>query len=81
MIINQNDLDNFHNFATDLLAKTGSDLSLDDILSQWCAEREHAETIESVHRGVADAEAGRLHDLVDVDAKVRAELGFPARRQ
>jgi hypothetical protein len=81
MIVNQSDLDSFHDFATRLLATTVGDLSLDDLLSQWQAKREQAETVESVRRGVADADAGRLHDLTDVDAKIRADLGFPARRQ
>jgi hypothetical protein len=81
MIVNQSDIDSFHNFATHLLAMTGGDLSFDELLSQWRAEREQAETVESVRRGIADAEAGRLHDLADVDAKIRADLGFPARGQ
>jgi hypothetical protein len=81
MIVNQSDLDNFHDFATHLLAKTGAYLSLDELVRKWCAEREHAETVESIERGVADAREGRLHELSDVDAKIRAELGFPPRRQ
>ena len=81
MIVNQSDLDSFHNFATHLLATSAGDLSLDELLSQWRAKREQAETVESVRRGVADADTGRLRDLADVDAKIRADLGFPARRQ
>ena len=79
MIVNKSDLDNFHDFATHLLAKADVDLSLDEIVRRWCAEREQSATVESIRRGVADADAGRLHDLADIDAKVRAKLGFPAR--
>jgi hypothetical protein len=79
MTVNQSDLDSFHHFATDLLAQAGRELSLDEIVNKWRAGREHAETIESVCRGIADAEAGRMHDLADVDAKIRTELGFAPR--
>lgn len=79
MTVNQSDLDGFHHFATDLLAQAGRELSLEELVNKWRAERAHAETVESVRRGVADAEAGRMHDLADVDAKIRTELGFRPR--
>ena len=79
MIVNQSDLDSFHDFATHLLAKTGTDLSMDELLSQWFAEREQVETIESIRRGVVDADAGRVHTLAEVDLKIRRELGFSVR--
>ena len=81
MTVNQNDLDSFHSFATHQLAQAGRDLTLDDLISQWNAQREHADTVASIRQGVADAEAGRVHDLNEVDAKIRAELDFPARRR
>src|SRR3954452_14394377 len=66
MIVNQSDLDSFHDFATHLLAKANVDLSLDEIVIRWCAEREQSATVESIPRGVADADAGRVHDLADI---------------
>ena len=79
MTVNQTDLDSFHHFATHLLSHAERDLSLEELINKWRAEREHSETVDSVRRGVADAEAGRMHDLADVDAKIRAELGFTPR--
>lgn len=79
MTVNQSDLDSFHHFATHILAHAGRDLSLEELIGKWRAEREYAETVESVRRGVSDAESGRVHDLADVDAKIRTELGFPPR--
>jgi predicted transcriptional regulator len=79
MTINQSDLDSFHQFATHLLGQAGQDLSLERMIAMWQAEREQKETIESIRRGLADAAAGRVQDLTDVDAKIRSELGSPAR--
>ena len=79
MTVNQSDLDSFHDSASNLLAKAGRDLELEDLVSQWHAQREHADTIESIRRGIGDAVAGRVHDLADVDAHIRNVLSFPGR--
>jgi predicted transcriptional regulator len=79
MTITQTELDSFHLFATHILARTKRKLSLEQLMFEWQAKREQAETVESVRRGIADAEAGRLCDLAEVDAKIRTELGFPNR--
>jgi hypothetical protein len=81
MAITQNDLDDFHNFASQELAQTRPVLSLEDLVREWNAQREQAETIASVRRGVADAEEGRLRDASEVDTAIRGELGFPPRRR
>ncbi len=79
MTINQSDLDSFHHFATNELAHGGPELNLEELISRWQAERDHAETVASIRRGITDADSGRVHDLDDVDTKIRSELGFSAR--
>jgi hypothetical protein len=79
MMIGQNDLDNFHLFATNAIARAGCELSLEELVSQWQARQPDGETVESVRRGIVDAEARRTRALADVDATIRTELGFPAR--
>lgn len=81
MAVNQSDLDSFHDFASQTLARLSGDQSLEDLLKLWRAKQEHTETVASVRRGVEDADAGRLLDLEHVDAKVRSELGLPARNR
>ena len=39
------------------------------------------ETLASIRRGVADAEAGRLRDIEEVDVSIRGQLGFPCRER
>jgi hypothetical protein len=82
MSMSQSELDGFHQFASNALASGGRDLSLEGLLRQWRdqqEEQEEVETIASIRRGIDDAEAGRVQNLADVDAKIRDELGFPAR--
>jgi hypothetical protein len=81
MTVSQHDLDSFHNFATNVLAHAEHGFSLEELVTKWHAERELAETVQSIQRGVADVEAGRIYDLADVDARIRKELGFPGRRR
>jgi hypothetical protein len=81
MMISQSDLDNFHLFATNEIARAGQEVSLEELVSQWRARQVDVGTVESVRRGIADAEAGRTQTLADVDARIRTDLGFPARRQ
>lgn len=81
MIVSQSDLDSFHQFASRVIAQRGDHLTFEELVAQWHAQQEREETIESVRRGVADADAGRMHDISEVDATIRGKLGFPGRRQ
>jgi predicted transcriptional regulator len=80
MSISQSDIDNFHSFATQELPHCGPGQQLEDLARKWQLQREQEETIASIRRGVADAEAGRVHSLADVDERIRTELGLPACR-
>jgi CMP-2-keto-3-deoxyoctulosonic acid synthetase len=81
MSVNQSDLDSFHDFASQAIAHQSANLSLEELLEQWRTQREQAEAIASIRRGVEDAGADRSHNLDHVDTKIRGELGFPARRR
>jgi predicted transcriptional regulator len=81
MSVNLSELDSFHQFAVRALAGRSEDLSLEELLKRWRAQQDREDTIASVRRGVNDAEAGRIRDMAEVDASIRAELGFPARQR
>jgi hypothetical protein len=79
MPADQNELDSFHSFASHALPNAG-DVTLEHLLAAWRTRQERDEAISSIRRGIADAEAGRLHDLHKIDHDVRAKLGVPPRR-
>lgn len=78
MRVSQSELDSFHRFASQELSR-GRDMNIQDLVSQWLAQQERAESIASIQRGVEDAEADRTRDLREVDISIRARLGFPER--
>ena len=58
----QEELDQFHQFASRQLAAGGQDLSLDDLYGLWCCENlspeELASSVAAVRAAIADMEAG-----------------------
>lgn len=80
MSLSQSDIDNFHLFASQELPHCAPDSGLEDLLNKWQIQREQQEALASIRRGIADADAGRVHDIDTVDSQIRAKLGFPARR-
>jgi predicted transcriptional regulator len=80
MSISQSDIDSFHAFAMQQLPTCGPGQQLEDLARKWQLQREQEETLASIRRGVADAEAGRVQSLSAVDERIRTELGLPARR-
>jgi predicted transcriptional regulator len=79
MAANQSELDSFHSFASQALPGA-SHATLEDLLAVWRTEQERAEAVASIRRGVADAAAGRLCSLSEVDADIRAKLRLPPRQ-
>jgi prevent-host-death family protein len=43
-------------------------------------EIEKAETLEGIHRGLADVEAGRTMSLAEAEAELRKRLGLPRKK-
>jgi hypothetical protein len=80
MSLSQSDIDRFHQFASQELTQLGPDQDLEEIVKRWQTQREQAEALASIRRGVEDAEAGRFQDIGTVDKGIREKLGFPARR-
>jgi hypothetical protein len=80
MMISQNELDNFHLFASNEIARAGRNVSLEELVSQWQARQVDPEAVASIRRGVEDASAGRTKALSEVDENIRTGLGFSARR-
>jgi predicted transcriptional regulator len=80
MSISQNDIDSFHSFAMQELPNCSPGQQLEDLARKWQLQREQEETLASIRRGIADADAGRVQPLSKVDERIRTELGLPARQ-
>lgn len=80
MSLTQSDLDSFHHFASQVIVLRGPEVSMEDLVDEWQSRHDRTESINSIRRGAADAEAGRMRDLAEVDLEVREKLGFPPRR-
>jgi hypothetical protein len=70
------ELDSFHRFALEKLPDSGAETSLEELLAIWRQDREYSETIEDVHQGLNDYDAGRCQSLADAFQAVRADLGL-----
>lgn len=76
MPVTELELQNFTEYVTEQIAGDNAP-SLEQCLNRWRAEREREETIAAIRRGAADADAGRVHSLEEVDREIRAKYGLP----
>lgn len=67
----KDDLTSFHEFVGQQLQNGRASLTPEEVVALW---REHLETIESVHRGLQDIDAGRSRPADEVLDEIRQEL-------
>ena len=58
MSVTQADLNAFHQFALGKISNGGAE-SLPQLMEEWTAQTEYAQTVAAVRQGVAEGEAGR----------------------
>ena len=76
MPVTKEELERFHQFAAEKLDNGGSQSSLEDLVTLWRQEREHAETVDDIRQGVKDADAGNAQPLQEAFDDVRRDLGL-----
>ena len=78
MTVTQTELDGFSQFAVEKIGNGGADLTLEDLVELWRAENptdeELQESLASLERGLADAEAGRIHPADEALTELRKRL-------
>jgi len=77
MPITQNQIDDFHQFATDRLKSGGAELTIDDLLIEWDSSRNRDEINEAIREGLADIEAGRTRPADEVTEELRRKYNIP----
>jgi hypothetical protein len=78
MAVSLEQIESFHQFAHDRAKNGGADLTMDEIYDLWRLENlppeELQESLESLRRGIADAEAGRVRPADDVIEELRHRI-------
>jgi hypothetical protein len=82
MAITQNELDDFHRFASQRLGNGGGELSLPELVDLWMLEHpstaEQAEVKEIVRQGNADIESGNYRSIDQFMDDFRTKHNIPA---
>ena len=74
MAIVVQDLEDFERFVLGRLRDEPSELSLEDYVCLWRAEREREDTIAAIQEGLDDLAAGRVRPAEDVLSELRQRL-------
>ena len=77
MAVTQDQLDDFHRFASEKLNNGGANLSWDELFILWQSEHERDEINAAIREGLADVEAGRHQPAREAMEDIRKEFGFP----
>jgi predicted transcriptional regulator len=71
MAVTQDELDNFHRFATQRLNSCEADLTIDDLVTEWDSSRNRDEINAAIREGLADIDAGRTRPAHEVTEELR----------
>ena len=71
MSTSQEQLDDFHRFASARLKSGGTELTIDDLLIEWDSTRNRDEINQAIREGLADIEAGRTRPAAEVTEELR----------
>ncbi len=77
MATTREELESFHEFAARRLKDSGSEPSLDDLLTEWADSRDREAINDAIRRGLADVDAGRHEPADQAMEKIRREFGLP----
>jgi hypothetical protein len=81
MAVTQEQLDEFHRFASKKLSNGGGELSWEQLIGLWQLEnptaQERAEVNAAIREGLADVEAGRVQPFEEFEAEMREEFNIP----
>jgi len=75
MAITKEDLNKFQTFADDILSGGSAD-SLQEILDQWNAMREHSQSVAGIQESITQYEAGEGLPVDQAFDEVRKKLGW-----
>ena len=77
MAVTQDDLDDFHRFATERLTNGEVDLTIDDLVIEWDSRRNRDDINAAIREGLADVDAGRTRPANEVTEELRKKHRIP----
>ena len=77
MAVTQDELDNFHRFATERLSHGEADLTIDDLVIECDSKRNRDEINAAIREGLADVDAGRTRPANEVTEELRKKHRIP----
>ncbi|WP_459555481.1 hypothetical protein [Lacunimicrobium album] len=76
MAVTQEQLDKFHQFASDYLRSADETLTMDDLLVEWESLAHRSEINAAIQEGLDDINAGRTRPAREVTQEIRRSLGI-----
>ena len=76
MAVTQDQLDHFHQFASDYLRAKHSAPTMDDLLVEWESLAHRSEINAAIQEGLDDINAGRTRPAREVTQEIRRSLGI-----
>jgi len=73
------DLDNFRDFAVELINQ-GEVTTLAECVHRWEDHRAYEESVAAIREALEDSAAGRMQPEDEAFAEIRRNLGLPERR-
>ncbi len=78
MSVTQEQLDDFHRFATERLNNGSSEVSFDDLVIEWDSVRNRDEINAAIRQGLDDIDAGRHRPADEVMEELRKKHNIPS---
>jgi hypothetical protein len=77
MHVTQQELDRFHEFASQLIQTEDEDLTLEELFAKWRAAREREEVNAALGEAIADMQAGRARPAEEVINDLHKKYRLP----
>jgi hypothetical protein len=75
------DAEVFQLFLAEQVASTGRTKSPEELLRLWRQrQQEQDDTLDALHQGIADMEAGRVQRFADVNDEIRRKHGWSSNQ-
>ena len=76
MAVRQEEIDGFHEFATNRIREGAEEITFDDLVMEWESLRDREDINAAIREGLADVEAGRHRPASEVMKELAEKYGI-----